>query len=72
LVNIIIPCSPANTKALTQAAINEIRSIQKNGVKPEDLVKVKEAQRRDLEKNLKKTAFGSASLQMDTGIMTLF
>jgi len=57
VVNIIIPCSPDNTEVLTKAAINEIRKIQKNGVTPEDLVKVKEAQRRDLEKNLKENSY---------------
>jgi zinc protease len=57
IVNIMIPCSPENTNKLTKTAINEIRTIQKNGVKPEDLVKVKEAQRRDLEKNLKENSF---------------
>jgi zinc protease len=56
-LNIMIPCSPDNTDALTKAAINEIRKIQKNGVTPEDLVKVKEAQRRDLERNLKENNY---------------
>jgi zinc protease len=57
MLNVIIPCSPENTNALTKAALNEIRMIQKNGVTPEDLNKVKEAQRRDLEKNLKENGF---------------
>jgi len=56
-VNIVIPCSPDNTDVLTKAAINEIRKIQKEGVTPEDLNKVKEAQRRDLEKNLKENNY---------------
>jgi zinc protease len=56
-VNIVIPCSPNNTDVLTKAAISEIRKIQENGVTTEDLVKVKEAQRRDLEKNLKENSY---------------
>jgi zinc protease len=55
--SIMIPCSPDNTAVLTKAAINEIRKIQKEGVTPEDLNKVKEAQRRDLEKNLKENSY---------------
>jgi zinc protease len=57
LLSIMIPCSPDNTKNLTKVAINEIRNIQKNGVKPEDMVKVREAQRRMLERNLKENSF---------------
>jgi zinc protease len=56
-MSIFIPCSPENTDKLTKVAINEIRNIQKNGVSDEDLVKVKEAQRRDLEKNMKENSF---------------
>jgi zinc protease len=56
-LNIIIPCSPDNVDKLTEAALNEIRLIQKKGVTPEDLVKVKEAQRRDLERNLKENGY---------------
>lgn len=57
VLNIVIPCSPENTKALTKAALAEIRHIQQNGVTPEDLQKIREAQRRDLEKNLKENGF---------------
>jgi zinc protease len=57
ILNIMIPCSPDNTDKLTQAAIDEIAAIQKNGVKTEDLVKVKESQRRDLERNMKENSF---------------
>jgi zinc protease len=56
-LNIIIPCSPDNVDKLTEAAFNEIRLIQKKGVAPEDLVKVKEAQRRDFERNLKENGY---------------
>ena len=56
-LNVMIPCSPENTNALTKAAIHEIRKIQKEGVTAEDLVKIKEAQRRDLERNLKENGY---------------
>lgn len=61
-LTIMIPCSPDNTNALTKAAINVIKVIQKSGVKPEDLTKVKEAQRRDLEKNMKENSFWMSEL----------
>jgi zinc protease len=61
-INVIIPCAPENTEKLTKAAIDEIRNIQQNGVKPEDLVKVKEARRRNLEKNLKENGYWLSQL----------
>jgi zinc protease len=57
MLNIMIPCSPDNTEKLTKAVLDEIRQIQKRGVSPEDLVKVKETQRRSLEKNLKENNY---------------
>jgi zinc protease len=62
LINIMIPCSPDNADNLTEVAIKEIRNIQNNGVSAEDLVKVKEAQRRSLEKNLKENGFWTGQL----------
>ena len=47
-----IPCSPDNVDKLTQAALDEIRRIQKEGASDEDIIKVKEAQRREKEKDL--------------------
>jgi zinc protease len=52
-LGLYIPCSPENTDRLTQAALDEIRRIQKEGVAEEDILKVKEAQRREKEKELK-------------------
>jgi zinc protease len=52
-----IPCSPQNAAILTKAAFNEIRKIQKEGVSADDLIKVKEAQRREMESNLKENSF---------------
>ncbi|MBN1415770.1 MAG: insulinase family protein [Bacteroidales bacterium] len=48
-----IPCSPENTDKLTQAALDEIRKIQKEGVSEEDVAKVREAERRQKERELK-------------------
>ncbi|HEX2395191.1 MAG TPA: insulinase family protein [Bacteroidales bacterium] len=62
IINVIIPCSPENTDKLTKVAIAELQNIQKNGVSPEDLVKVKEAQRRGLEKNLKENGYWISQL----------
>jgi zinc protease len=55
--SIMIPCSPQNTDKLTKAALDEILRIQKEGVSPEDLNKVKEAQRREMERNLKENNY---------------
>ena len=52
-LGLYIPCSPENTDKLTQAAIDEIRRIQREGVSDADVTKVKEAQRREKEKELK-------------------
>jgi zinc protease len=62
VLNIMIPCSPENADNLTKVAINEILNVQKNGVKPEDLVKVKEAQRRDLERSMMENGFWISEL----------
>ncbi len=74
-VTLNIPCSPENTEKLTQAALDEIISIQKNGAPDEYVNKVKEAQRRDWEKNLKENGFWMRALMdiyrlNDTGLIT--
>jgi len=56
-VSITIPCSPENTDLLTKVAIDEIKKIQKSGVSEVDLNKIKEAQRRSLESNLKQNNY---------------
>jgi zinc protease len=61
-LNVVIPCSPDNIATITKAALNEIKTIQTTGVKPEDLAKIKEAQKRDLEKNLKENSFWLSEL----------
>lgn len=61
-VKVVVPCSPDNVSTITKAALNEIKTIQVSGVKPEDLAKVREAQKRDLEKNLKENSFWLSEL----------
>jgi zinc protease len=61
-ITLNIPCSPENTEKLTRAALDEISNIQKNGVTDEYVNKVKEAQRRDWEKNLKENGFWMGAL----------
>jgi zinc protease len=56
-VGMYIPCSPENTDRLTKAALGEIRRIRKKGVGDEDLNKIKESQRRELEKNRKENGY---------------
>ncbi len=56
-MSIGFPCGPENVDSLTVAAIKVIRDIQENGVTEEDLGKIKETQRRDLEVNLKKNSY---------------
>jgi zinc protease len=48
-----IPCAPQNADKLVAAAIGEIRRIQTEGLKPEELQKEIESQRRAAEKNAK-------------------
>lgn len=52
-----IPCSPENADSLTFAAINEIRKIQEEGVKSEDLQTAKEIERREKEKASKTNGY---------------
>jgi zinc protease len=55
--SIYIPCSPENTDKLTRAALDEIARIGREGVGQDDLVKVKEAQRREYEKDVKENGY---------------
>lgn len=60
---ISFPCGPENVEQLVDAAIGVVRDIQKNGVTAEDLEKIKEAQRRDLEVKLKENGFWLSALR---------
>ncbi len=56
------PCAPENTDTLSKAALNELKQIIQNGVKPADLEKIKEQQKRKLEVDLKENNFWLNSL----------
>ena len=76
-ITLNIPCSPENTEKLTKAALDEISNIQKNGVTDDYVNKVKEAQRRDWEKNLKENGFWMSALMSvyrlnDPGMITQY
>ncbi len=57
--NLIVyfPCAPENVENLINSAYGEINKIKENGVLEEDMVKVKETQRREMEVNLKENSF---------------
>lgn len=76
-VTLDIPCAPENVEKLTNAALDEISKIQKNGVTEDYVNKVKEAQRRDREKNLKENGFWMGALMNiyrlnDPGMITQY
>lgn len=48
---VTVQCAPENVEKLTAATYDEIKKIQTNGVKPEDLTKELETQRRAAEKD---------------------
>ncbi|MBU2888015.1 insulinase family protein [Gilvimarinus agarilyticus] len=56
-MQIQFPCGPQNVDTLVNAAIGVVKNIQENGVSDENLNKIKEAQRRDLELNWKENSF---------------
>ncbi len=57
------PCAPENVDDLTSAAITELEKLQKEGVSEEDLKKIKEGQRRELEVNLKDNSYWANTLR---------
>jgi len=62
-ISIRFTCSPDNVQKLITAAYEEIKKVQENGFSPEDLNKIKEAQRRDLERNQKENFYWVNLLQ---------
>lgn len=56
-------CAPENVKKLVDAVYEEIDKLAKKGPSKEDLDKVKEAQRRDVEKNSKENFYWSNGLR---------
>jgi len=72
-----IPCSPENVDKLTKAALNEIIKIQQEGVSKEDIIKVKETERRDKEREMKENGPWIGNLveiyrNNDPGIITQY
>ncbi len=62
-ITISFPCAPENVEDLSQAVVAEIKKIKENGPTKEDLMKVKETQRREMENNLKQNNFWLQSLE---------
>ena len=55
-------CSPDNVADLTQAALDEIKRLQKDGPNPDNLEKVRETLLRNYEKGLKEDGFWLSNL----------
>ena len=62
-IRIGFPCAPENVEELTEAVFAEVEKMKENGPTEEDLQKVKETQRRDMETNLKENRYWLRSLQ---------
>ena len=56
-INVEFGCDPGRSEELANAAIAVIQKIQKEGVKEEDLKKVKETRRRELETSFKENRY---------------
>jgi zinc protease len=61
--SISFPCGPENVESLTKDVFGVVEKIKKEGVKPEDIAKVKEQQKRELEVNMKQNRFWLSNLQ---------
>lgn len=59
---ISFPCAPENADTLSKAALDELKKIMANGVSAEDLEKIKEQQKRQLEVDMKQNQFWLNSL----------
>jgi len=57
------PCGPKNVDTLIAAAFDEVNAIKENGPTQEDVDKVKETERINLEENLKKNRYWMNSIQ---------
>jgi zinc protease len=62
-VSINFSCAPENVQKLVNAAYEEIKKIQENGFTPEDLGKIKEGQKRNIERNQKENGYWLSILQ---------
>lgn len=63
LVSIQFGSSPENVDRLISAALNEIERLKKEGPSADDVQKVKELERRDLETNAKQNSYWLGSMQ---------
>ncbi|MCU0443580.1 MAG: insulinase family protein [Microscillaceae bacterium] len=61
--SISFPCGPENVESLSKDVFGVVEKIKKEGVKPEDIAKVKEQQKRELEVNMKQNRFWLTNLQ---------
>ncbi|MCC5939439.1 MAG: insulinase family protein [Lunatimonas sp.] len=61
--SISFPCSPDNVEMLTELVWEEVRKIQQNGPEEQDLLKVRESKRINLEENMKRNGFWHGQLQ---------
>jgi zinc protease len=55
--------SPENVQKLTDAVVTEVERLKKDGPSAEDVAKVKELERRDLEEATKQNAYWLGSMQ---------
>lgn len=62
-ITISYPCAPENVDELTEAVFEQIKQLRQNGPTAADLQKVKEAQRREMETNLKENGFWLHTLE---------
>ncbi|MFP4094664.1 MAG: M16 family metallopeptidase [Cyclobacteriaceae bacterium] len=62
-ITVNFPCAPENVEDLSEAVFDEIEKLKQNGPTPEDLKKVKEAQLRQMETNLKENSFWLRALE---------
>ena len=62
-VSITIPCSPENVDSLINAAIMQIKQIQKNGVEQKDIDKSCEIYKREKEKSLEQNGYWLGSIK---------
>ncbi|MEQ9423574.1 MAG: insulinase family protein [Cyclobacteriaceae bacterium] len=60
------PCGPDNVESLTEAALSEVKKVQDEGPLEEDLAKVREQYRRDVEEGYKKNGWWSSVLRRYT------
>lgn len=58
------PCAPENAEELTKATIDQLKKLQTEGISEEDLKKIKEGQRRQLEVNMKDNGFWANTLRV--------